>query len=337
VLGWLEARRHLLTLSADYLERVTLSHGDLRDLLVSLGYTTPALGPVSLFVGGRYEHWGSYDFADDSFDLGGAEAGLRLSFAHRVEIEARYRFGARYYSDRALKQLDFDHRARGSLELRATSWLSLGASYTYTNVASNEPTAPYQRHFAELRLVATPTSWLSMTAGYGIGPQHVNMPFEPPGNSPATPRDDRLQSFDLSITAWPLVWLEVFARYSYLISTSTDATGQYQRNQVLAGVGARWDFVHRVVPLAPRVSPAGISFRHRAPPGKKVALVGDWNGWQPLPLDETSRGLYAGTYTVPKGRHEYAFTVDGEQVSPPDAAAFVPDGFGGKNGVLEVP
>jgi Glycogen recognition site of AMP-activated protein kinase len=183
----------------------------------------------------------------------------------------------------------------------------------------------------------TPLRWLTLTAGYGVGRQHLPAALNPAGTNTA-PRDDVLQTCELTAAAQPLAWLELFARYSLVWSSSNMPGGQYHRNQVLVGAGARWDFVRlrtARAPLAPEVRGAGVTFHHRAPPGHRVAVIGDWNGWAPQPLDEVG-GVYSGTVVVPRGRHEYAFTVDGQVVSPPDAAALVADGFGGKNGVLTV-
>jgi hypothetical protein len=341
--GWLHAGGHTLTLSLDYLERVTVSTGDLRDLLIGLDWRSRWLGPVTFVAGARYEHWATWLYPEDTFDLGSVDAGIDVQAGSRVVLEARYRFGARGYEDPSRDgQRDLDQRVRGLVGVRATSWLKLEAAYTYVHIGSTVASAELDRHFVELAVRATPLRWLSLAAGYGVGPQHLPAALNPSGNNTA-PRDDLLQSCELSVSARPLAWLELFARYSLVWSSSNMPGGQYHRNQVLVGAGARWDFVHLRAsrpPLAPSISPAPtgaqVTFHHRAPPGRSVALIGDWNGWAPQPMQEAG-GVYSVMLTLPHGRHEYAFTVDGKVVVPADAPAVAPDEFGGTNGVVEVP
>jgi hypothetical protein len=341
LLGWLEARRHLLTLSVDYLERITPSNGDLRDAGVALGWRTPSWGPIWFSLVGRYEHWTTTLYPEDTFDLGGVEAGARLRLHERVALQALYRFAGRAYSDPSRGgQLDLDQRAGGGLEVRAARWLRLNAAYTFLHIGSNNVSAELERHRVELSLEATPLDWLTVSAGYAVAPQHLPEALLERGMSGMiriAPRDDLLQWFDLVVTARPLPWLEVFARYSLLDSASSDKSGNYRRNQVLAGAGVRWDFVRLPrPPLAPSLKGSSVTFRHHAPPGHRVEIVGDWNGWSPQPLVEKSPGMYEATYTVPGGRHEYGVRVDGQNADPADAPAYVPDGFGGRSGVLNV-
>jgi hypothetical protein len=128
-----------------------------------------------------------------------------------------------------------------------------------------------------------------------------------------------------------------------LIVSSSDApTGEYRRNQVLAGVALGYGLerrrAERSPSLAPEVAPGQVTFHARLT-GQKVAVVGDWNGWDPeaAPLAPVGQGEFAATLAVPPGRHEYALSVDGVVRPPPDAPSYVDDGFGGRNGVVVVP
>jgi hypothetical protein len=335
--GWLAARGHQLTLNLDYLERVTFSHRDLRDLSLLLGWRSPSLGPISLLVGGRYEHWETDFYNTDDFDLGGVEAAVQAQLGTRVGVEARYRFGARNYSERP--QLDLDHRVRGSLGVRATRWLQIEAAYTFWHISSDQPSADLERHRGELSLGFQPLSWLGFAAAYSLAYQHVPMALAIGMSGMTMPRDDVLHTLDLVISAQPLRWLELFARYSLLYSTSSDDSGRYHRNQVVTGVAVSWDAARTwraPLPLEPRARGGAVTFRHHARPGQSVAVRGDWNGWSPQPMSEGANGMYEATYNLPPGRHEYSFVVDGQEVEPPDAAAYVPDGFGGRSAVLYV-
>ena len=90
-------------------------------------------------------------------------------------------------------------------------------------------------------------------------------------------------------------------------------------------------------PLVPTVSGRDVTFRARARPGARVAVVGDWTGWQPQPLSSAGGDRWEGTYRLPPGRHAWALSIDGAIVTPPQASGFVDDGFGGKNAIVEVP
>jgi hypothetical protein len=80
------------------------------------------------------------------------------------------------------------------------------------------------------------------------------------------------------------------------------------------------------------------TFRYHAPAAERVALVGDFNGWDPLanPLRPAGEGWWQAEVRLPAGTHQYAYLVDGKSVTPVDAEITVDDGFGGKNGLVRV-
>jgi len=62
-----------------------------------------------------------------------------------------------------------------------------------------------------------------------------------------------------------------------------------------------------------------VTFVFRGTPGKRVALVGDFNNWDPFMdlLDEAAPGSYAITLRVPAGEHWYHFFTEGRRVLDP--------------------
>jgi hypothetical protein len=83
---------------------------------------------------------------------------------------------------------------------------------------------------------------------------------------------------------------------------------------------------------------AKIQFVLVAPGARRVAVVGDFNDWNPAaaPLSAAG-GVWSGQLDVPVGRHDYAFVVDGERwVRDPNAPQAPADEFGTGYSVLVV-
>lgn len=69
--------------------------------------------------------------------------------------------------------------------------------------------------------------------------------------------------------------------------------------------------------LNPRREPDGkISFTFRGSPSKRVAIAGDWNGWDPFMdfLTEMESGVYKINLRLLPGRHWYYFVSDGRRM-----------------------
>ena len=97
--------------------------------------------------------------------------------------------------------------------------------------------------------------------------------------------------------------------------------------------------------VSPDISPSGLtevqfSLRAGAEPLSSVAVVGDFNDWNPnkhLLYDENKDGIWTATLRLEPGRYEYMFILDGQKWVPdPEAYRFVRDGFGNKNAVIEI-
>jgi len=97
--------------------------------------------------------------------------------------------------------------------------------------------------------------------------------------------------------------------------------------------------------LSPENYPNGLtevqfSLRAGAEPLSSVAVVGDFNDWNPnkhLLNDENEDGIWTATLRLEPGRYEYMFILDGQEWVPdPEAYRYVRDGFGNKNAVIEI-
>ncbi len=76
------------------------------------------------------------------------------------------------------------------------------------------------------------------------------------------------------------------------------------------------------------------------PPAQKVAVTGDFNGWDRdgVPLRRAGKpGLWETNLRLPPGAYSYNFIVDGDVLVPdPGAPDQAPDGYGGTNSILLV-
>ena len=69
-----------------------------------------------------------------------------------------------------------------------------------------------------------------------------------------------------------------------------------------------------------------------------VCVAGSFNDWQPqaTPLVPLGNGKWAKELTLPYGRYEYRFVVDGAWLTDPAAKEIAPNPFGSENAVLTV-
>jgi hypothetical protein len=76
------------------------------------------------------------------------------------------------------------------------------------------------------------------------------------------------------------------------------------------------------------------------PPAEKVAVTGDFNGWDRdgVPLKRAGKpGLWETSLRLKPGAYSYNFIVDGEVLVPdPNSPNQMPDGYGGTNSIMLV-
>lgn len=85
--------------------------------------------------------------------------------------------------------------------------------------------------------------------------------------------------------------------------------------------------------------PASVEFSLNLPEARSVALVGSFNQWRSQGFEMkragSNKNVWTITLTLPEGRYEYAFMVDGEKlIADPRASFYQNDGFGNENAVL---
>lgn len=98
-----------------------------------------------------------------------------------------------------------------------------------------------------------------------------------------------------------------------------------------------------VAALSPAVddspAPVLVRFTFEDRHAQQVFVAGDFNDWNPIPLDHEDGGhdsLFVTTVALPRGVHEYMFLVDGNWVRDPLVSDSRPDGFGRRNSLLRL-
>lgn len=82
-----------------------------------------------------------------------------------------------------------------------------------------------------------------------------------------------------------------------------------------------------------------VSFQVTAEPGSEVFVAGSFNNWNPTQYrmhDNPGSGHCKTMLSLPPGRHEYKFVVNGEWCIDSDCAEWVPNDQGSLNSVILV-
>lgn len=95
--------------------------------------------------------------------------------------------------------------------------------------------------------------------------------------------------------------------------------------------------VSRGAPLVPESRGDSLVVRFRFGGVRSVAIAGDWNRWQPMPLRALGEDVWEAVLALPRGIHHFNILVNGTEWVVPNGVATVPDGLGGMVGVLLVP
>jgi len=82
-----------------------------------------------------------------------------------------------------------------------------------------------------------------------------------------------------------------------------------------------------------------VKFQIKAEEGNEVYVAGSFNDWNPrkdkLEHDDIN-GNYSATLSLPKGKHEYKFVVNGTWSLDLECPDWVPNGLGSLNSVITV-
>ncbi len=274
---------------------------------------------------------------------GGLEAAIGLA-GRRGLIEARAGIEGRRYP--SLQTLDAAGRlgdytesgwsAGAAATLRPVTALFLSAEATRRDIDTRDPwydAASWTlRGSAWIRLAGG--TWLSSLALYQVRDFDLR-----PDNED---RDVYLQlGTGLEQDLGPELALSLRYAFSRYERTDGDAEDSHRVTASLTWRPGRGDRAAAAPetdgPPPPRAG-APLLFRLHAPGAARVSLVGSFNGWDPArdPLRPESGGWWRLERPLPAGTHAYAYLVDGAAVTPPEAAAWTDDGFGGRNGLITI-
>lgn len=130
-----------------------------------------------------------------------------------------------------------------------------------------------------------------------------------------------------SVTLTPLASLALAAGFAAIVVASTLLATGATRARVPIVAARSSDTVHVV------------RFVFLDSNAKRIALVGDFNGWAASATPLVARdgtGMWTVSVVLQPGRHEYAFVIDGKRWSADPFALTTTDEFGTKSSIVSV-
>jgi 1,4-alpha-glucan branching enzyme len=81
-----------------------------------------------------------------------------------------------------------------------------------------------------------------------------------------------------------------------------------------------------------------VRFELDVPKARSVFVAGTFNNWSSTatPMVFVGGTKWSKDLSLPPGRYEYRFLVDGEWMEPPQAKGYTPNPHGGRNAVFEL-
>ena len=290
----------------------------------------------------------------------------------RYRLVVEYRLKSLWFPDPdrevdGTSQVDLTHGPGVRVLGFALPWLSLQVGYAFLLTKSNKDFHDHTSHVARMGVTATlPARFkIDITA---LVQQDLLDRFHEPGVGKPSKRTDLFVQAQAGIRWQALGWLSIFGTYRMGIQRTTwnGDTTSIHRQTVLCGLeftwSQQWNIAskgdkarlpaivtahpkagHHSPPRtgqgtvsAARLSNQSIVFRLHAPKATHVSVIGSFHAWRPVAMHRQG-SRWTATISLPPGRYQYRFLVDRRSVLPRRAQAYVPDGFGGTNAVLEVP
>jgi 1,4-alpha-glucan branching enzyme len=122
------------------------------------------------------------------------------------------------------------------------------------------------------------------------------------------------------------------------MQTKTPERVAYNRHETATEQGIERGTSSRdPTPKSPKREEGGtvVEFRLVAKKAQSVAVAGSFNGWDAKKdLLKKDGDCWKARLTLPKGRHEYRFIVDGVWLNDPNAKEWVTNPYGGTNSIV---
>jgi len=338
-----EGYRFELRYGADLIQTFGAGRLYLQD--ADLALVIPEIGPLSLRVaatGGRFD---AGQFATDSFWSWGGRGQLTVRARETLRAAATYEIEHRQFVDATALQLrgDLGQSARLAAIWSPAASVDLAVDGEVLSLSSDllDPTlaaGPLRRFRGGLGAAYIPIPTVTTSASAWAGTQ----------SSDGT-ETDRQFGGALAVSARAGGAFDVIGRYDLLLNRAIAGSSNYARHVVtLALLGHLTSSPARAAASppdddgeAPLIRSTRVRFRVRAPSATTVAVIGSWNDWAADRPEQQLRAtrdpdLWEGWVDVGAGEHRYHFMVDGRPVRPVDAPRYLPDDFGGEDGVLVV-
>jgi hypothetical protein len=309
----------------------------------------PGGGPLRGRIGALVGRYDNTLYPQDRFLSFGGTAGLTLRISARLRAEAGYRLERRAFADPVALGADHDvaHIVEIRLGTNVAPALTVGTTADFLALTStaSDPTLPATTlRRARGGLDADLSSSTSVSI---LGSAWGGIQWYGDGGSDLQGGGGAAVVFRLGQRT------RLVARYDFTISRAqSDATTSYGRQVALLGLWVHAGTPRSVRPSlpsppetaneAPLVVGMRVRFRLRAPGAASVAIIGSWNDWavgvpEQRLVATADPALWEAWLTTGQGLQRYRFIVDGRTVRPIDAPQYRPDGFGGEDGLVDVP
>lgn len=304
----------------------------------ALGYTTP---PLARF---RFTLLGAMDqlYVREAAGMGriGGFGGLQVQrpLGYSVRACLRYLVDHDRYADGAAAEWELAHRVSAGLTVRLAPGLTATPGYTLSLVDARPDELSSVQHLGELRLHwDLPWIPLELGAGYGLtGLLLEGSGGGVPGTGRPARRTDLLHGVQVEAVVLLTDWLGLYAVYDGILGFSNQEPERYARHSASGGVLLRWSIRSRDETRL-RSGPRRLRLELHAPRARRVAAVGDFNGWDPKSHPLRHEGtMWRTDLQLDPGRHPVMLWVDGDLRVPPGCTSVIPDGFGGATCVVTV-
>jgi hypothetical protein len=308
---------------------LALHQGEWSVLASALGRWQPRLAASA----GRFF---AHSRGDEDFWFTGGEAGLGLELASAFHVRAGLRAERRFPAAPASPLWLYQAETRARWRPQALFAAGLGGSYV--RLAATEAGEPGLGGGA-LTIVRvgpdTRLTWRGLTwrAGAWYGRLH---------DAGAGVRDWQVgAATSLLVRVTDRVDVAASFDWSSSVRTAGLQPDRYSRRVFMAGLvghaSTRKLYPGSAPPLAPALEGRRVRFLHRAPDASEVRVIGSWDGWTAASaMARAGADLWEVSLELPAGTHRYRFVQDGKAVEPGDAAGYVADDFGGRDGLVEV-